>query len=74
MEQIYEFADYLTVNISSPNTKDLRSLHDEEKLPPFLENKKSPRKARAKDKKLTLYFLRYRLILIMIILSRYVKW
>ena len=41
MEQIYEFADYLTVNISSPNTKDLRSLHDEENYHLFRKKKKS---------------------------------
>ncbi len=59
MEQIYEFADYLTVNISSPNTKDLRSLHDEEKLPPFLEKiKRAHEKLERKHKKLTPLFLK----------------
>ena len=37
MNEIYEFSDYLTINISSPNTKDLRSLHHKEKLSIFLE-------------------------------------
>ena len=28
LEKIYEFADYIAINISSPNTKDLRDLKD----------------------------------------------
>lgn len=36
MNDIYEFADYITINISSPNTKDLRSLQDENTLNVFL--------------------------------------
>ena len=33
----YEYADYLTINISSPNTKRLRKLHHEDRLSTFLE-------------------------------------
>ena len=32
-----EVADYITINISSPNTKDLRSFHDQKKLNELLE-------------------------------------
>jgi len=32
MEAVYEIASYITVNISSPNTKNLRDLHGEEML------------------------------------------
>ena len=31
-------ADYITINISSPNTEDLRSFHDQKKLNQLLEN------------------------------------
>ncbi len=31
------FADYVTINISSPNTKDLRKLHEPERLLPLLD-------------------------------------
>ena len=34
----YEVADYITINISSPNTEDLRSFHDQTKLNELLEN------------------------------------
>jgi len=54
MEKIYEHADYLTINISSPNTKELRSLHHESRLSTFLENiKKSHESLERKHKKLT---------------------
>ena len=59
MEQIYELADYLTINISSPNTKDLRSLHGEERLLSFLEKiKRVHEKLEQKYKKLTPLFLK----------------
>jgi len=32
LEKIYEFADYIAINISSPNTKDLRDFEAENKL------------------------------------------
>ncbi len=32
-----EIADYITINISSPNTEDLRSLHDQKKLDELLQ-------------------------------------
>ena len=34
----HEVADYITINISSPNTKDLRSFHDQEKLGELLKS------------------------------------
>ena len=32
LKTFYEVADYITINISSPNTEDLRSLHEQTKL------------------------------------------
>ena len=59
MEKIYEYADYLTINISSPNTKELRKLHHEDRLSTFLENiKKSHESLEKKHKKLTPLFLK----------------
>ena len=37
-KNFYEVADYITINISSPNTEDLRSFHDQTKLNELLEN------------------------------------
>jgi dihydroorotate dehydrogenase len=34
----HEIADYITINISSPNTEDLRSFHDQEKLGELLKS------------------------------------
>ena len=34
----HEVADYITINISSPNTEDLRSFHDQEKLGELLKS------------------------------------
>jgi len=36
MNQIYEYSDYITLNISSPNTENLRDLHDDKYLGQFL--------------------------------------
>ena len=36
LEKFSEVADYITINISSPNTKDLRNFHDKEKLEDLL--------------------------------------
>ncbi len=36
MEKVYPFADYITVNISSPNTKNLRDLQGEDELDQLL--------------------------------------
>lgn len=36
IEALYPYADYFTLNISSPNTKDLRKLHDKEPLEALL--------------------------------------
>ena len=32
LEKVHKFADYITINISSPNTPNLRELHNEENL------------------------------------------
>ena len=37
LKNFYEVADYITINISSPNTEDLRSFHDQTKLNELLE-------------------------------------
>jgi len=37
LKTFYEIADYITINISSPNTEDLRSFHDQAKLNELLE-------------------------------------
>ena len=37
LKTFYEVADYITINISSPNTEDLRSFHDQSKLNELLE-------------------------------------
>tara|TARA_B100000900_G_scaffold40543_1_gene30358 strand:- start:327 stop:1202 length:876 start_codon:yes stop_codon:yes gene_type:complete len=37
LNTFYEVADYITINISSPNTEDLRNLHDQIKLNELLE-------------------------------------
>ncbi|MDC0043624.1 quinone-dependent dihydroorotate dehydrogenase [Candidatus Pelagibacter sp.] len=36
LQNFYDIADYITVNISSPNTKDLRSFHDSKKFDELL--------------------------------------
>ena len=36
LETFHELADYLTINISSPNTEDLRTFHDQKKLDELL--------------------------------------
>ena len=38
LKTFYKVADYITINISSPNTEDLRSFHDQAKLNELLEN------------------------------------
>ncbi len=37
LKTFYEVADYITINISSPNTEDLRSFHEQTKLNELLE-------------------------------------
>ena len=32
LEKVHKYADYITINISSPNTPNLRELHNEEKI------------------------------------------
>ena len=34
--KFYKFADYLTINISSPNTENLRNFHDKKELDQLL--------------------------------------
>ena len=41
MNEIFEFSDYLTLNISSPNTLQLRDLHSQNYLNNFLKNIKA---------------------------------
>ena len=38
IEKFHEVADYITINISSPNTENLRSFHDERKLQDLLKS------------------------------------
>ncbi len=38
LEKFYEAADYITINISSPNTENLRNFHDENKLKQLLKS------------------------------------
>ena len=44
LETFHEFADYLTINISSPNTEDLRTFHDQKKLDELLKSIEKKRK------------------------------
>tara|TARA_E500000331_G_scaffold15713_1_gene13823 strand:- start:642 stop:1640 length:999 start_codon:yes stop_codon:yes gene_type:complete len=41
LEKVYEFSDYIAINISSPNTKDLRELSSNEFLDLLLQNIKT---------------------------------
>ena len=45
LKTFYEVADYITINISSPNTEDLRSFHDQKKLNELLETIDKEKKA-----------------------------
>ena len=38
IEKFHEVADYITINISSPNTENLRNFHDQEKLKDLLKS------------------------------------
>ena len=49
LDAVYRHADYVTVNISSPNTKDLRTLQDDQALSSLLE-KISAKRAELSDK------------------------
>tara|TARA_B100000902_G_scaffold394943_1_gene452353 strand:- start:851 stop:1897 length:1047 start_codon:yes stop_codon:yes gene_type:complete len=44
LKTFYELADYITINISSPNTENLRNLHDQNKLNELLEQIKIEKK------------------------------
>jgi len=37
LEEVYKYSDYITINISSPNTPNLRELHNEEELKNLIE-------------------------------------
>ena len=37
LRKFHDIADYITINISSPNTEDLRNFHDQSKLSKLLE-------------------------------------
>ena len=50
IEKFYDLADYFAVNISSPNTPNLRSLHDKEKITDLIDVLFSFRKSREKIK------------------------
>ncbi|NEN76301.1 quinone-dependent dihydroorotate dehydrogenase [Pelistega sp. NLN82] len=47
LEGVYPFADYITINISSPNTKNLRSLQGEDELSALLKQLQEKRLALA---------------------------
>jgi dihydroorotate dehydrogenase len=47
MRKVYEYASYITVNISSPNTKNLRQLQGEDELDNLLAKLKSEQKSLA---------------------------
>ena len=44
LRTFYEFADYITINISSPNTENLRNFHDQEILDKLLKEIKKEKK------------------------------
>ena len=44
LRTFYEFADYITVNISSPNTENLRNFHDQTRLDELLKEIKKEKK------------------------------
>ncbi|MBH43965.1 MAG: dihydroorotate dehydrogenase (quinone) [Gammaproteobacteria bacterium] len=58
MRQIYSLCDYISLNISSPNTKDLRDLHLEKYMNGFLKNIK-----KLHEKLIKVYKMRIPLIL-----------
>ncbi len=44
LKTFYELADYITINISSPNTENLRNLHDQKRLEELLKEIKNEKK------------------------------
>ena len=44
LRTFYEFADYITINISSPNTENLRNFHDQTRLDELLKEIKKEKK------------------------------
>ena len=54
LKQLYLYADYFTINISSPNTKDLRDLQSEDALDDLLKKIMKTRKELADDFKRTI--------------------
>ena len=45
IEKFHEVADYITINISSPNTENLRNFHDERKLQDLLKSVSEKKKS-----------------------------
>ena len=55
-----EVANYITINISSPNTEDLRSFHEQNKLDELLEAiNKEKKKFKCKNSNCCKSFTRY---------------
>ncbi len=52
--KLYDLADYITINISSPNTKGLRDFHDEDSMSNLLENLNKLKKEKNIKKPLTI--------------------
>jgi dihydroorotate dehydrogenase len=48
--KVYEFSDYITINISSPNTPDLRDLHNKENISELLRSIDNQKKLFNEDK------------------------
>ena len=53
LEQLWEFASYITVNVSSPNTPELRALQTKERLTPLLRTIKTRAAGLAEEAKRT---------------------
>ncbi len=52
--KLYDLADYITINISSPNTKGLRDFHDEDSMSNLLENLNKLKKEKNIEKPLVI--------------------
>ena len=50
MEKVYEHSSYIAINISSPNTSDLRELSGDEFLEDLLNKIKSKKHSRSRKK------------------------
>ena len=58
-EEVFEYADFVTINISSPNTPNLRSLHNAENFKAVIDAILSERNRHQKNQK---YLLRFHLM------------